>query len=799
MRFVKIQIQGIVQGVGFRPFVWQLAQQFHLKGWVLNHAQGVDIVLRLSQANSDTLLTKLQQALQTQAPPLAQIEQIHLTELSPEVVQQHYPQLNHCDDFQILASDDQATMHTTVPPDAATCPACLAEINDPNNRRYGYPFTNCTHCGSRFSIIHAMPYDRHQTSMATFPLCSVCQQEYQDPSNRRFHAQPNACPQCGPQIALLTPTEKNEKNSENWQKCQNSQSRWAEIACDMLLAGKILAIKGIGGYHLVCDAANDTACQTLRNRKHRPSKPFALMAPNLATLKTFAECPPVAEACLTSSAAPIVLLPRKPQTPPLSNQIAPHQPRLGIMLPSNPLHHLLMQQWHKIKPEGLLVFTSANLSGQPQIYQDESLADFTPLADAILTHNRPILRRLEDSVVTLNVPQTRILPLRLARGYAPQQLPLPKGFPARKALAAGGDLKNSLAFQKGQQITLMHYLGDLENYEVQTAYQQTLDDLQQLYDFQPDHLITDLHPGYYSTQSLTPRFPQLTLHSVQHHHAHLNAVLLEHQIPYDHPPVMGIILDGLGYGTDDTLWGGELLYGGYASVQRLAHLTPFPLLGGNQASKAPWRNAYALLKPLGKIEDLIAQYPHVATLKHLQNKPLALLDSMQAANLNCPLTSSTGRLFDAVAALCNLHFDQITYEGEAAIALENLLTPALLESQLAHGYPMPYQAGQIQTIPMIQAILNDLNTQTDPAILSARFHIGLVKGLLNAALNLHSTHPFTHLVLGGGVCQNQSLIWLFEHLTPPNLTLLSPQTLPANDQALAIGQLASVQTSSQTT
>lgn len=809
MLFAQLNIQGTVQGVGFRPFVWQLAQALNLKGWVLNHAQGVDIFLRLlgSSDQAHALLEKLRHQLQTQAPPLAKVEQIQTHWLDQDTVKAQYSQLLSCEDFQIHTSQNSNTMHTTVPADAATCAQCLAEINDPSNRRYRYPFTNCTHCGPRFSIIHAMPYDRHHTSMVNFPLCSRCEQEYQDPSNRRFHAQPNACPECGPQLDFYaTSGEKAEKSCQNPQSslnktAQNSHSEHyfeiIEQTCQQLLAGKIIAIKGIGGFHLVCDAENDFACQQLRQRKNRPRKPFALMAPDLNALQLFAHCPPVAEQALTSAAAPIVLLPRKKEAPPLSKQVAPNQSRLGIMLPSNPLHHLLMQQWQTHKPKGLLVFTSANLSGQPQIYQDQAVEDLNVLADWVLTHNRPILRRLEDSVVTLNAEQTQIVPLRLARGYTPLQLPLPPSFNPLNALASGGDLKNSLAFQKGNTLTLLHFLGDLENYEVQTAYRQAIDDLQQLYDFQPDELVVDKHPSYYSAQALQTAFPQLATdpnktHSVQHHHAHLSAVLLEHQLPLDTPPVMGIILDGLGYGSDGALWGGELLYGGYQQVQRLAHLAPFPLFGGDKASKEPWRSAYALLKPLGDLTQLQQRFPNVEALQQLQNKPLPILKSMLQANLNCPLTSSTGRLFDAVSALCGLHFEAISFEGEAAMALENLLTQASLEAQRPFGYPLPLKNGQLQTTPMIEAILNDLNAQEEAATVSARFHIGLVQGLLQAALSLQADYPFTQIALSGGVCQNQRLIWLFEQLCPQSITLLTHQILPANDQSLAVGQLAAI-------
>jgi len=794
MHYVQLSLQGVVQGVGFRPFVWQLAQSLQLKGWVFNHSQGVEVFLRCAadQAQAQVQVQKLCQQLKTQLPPLAKIEQLGVNWLDAEVVQRHYPDLMTCEDFQIHHSEASQTMQTLVPADAATCEACLAEIQEPNNRRYRYPFTNCTHCGPRYSIIAAMPYDRHQTSMAQFPLCSACADEYQNPSDRRFHAQPNACADCGPQLSFYSPSP---SDSQTWQKLAEKEA-WSliEQTCQKLLAGQLIAIKGIGGFHLVCDAQNDAACLRLRQRKQRPRKPFALMAPDLSTVKAYAHCSEVAAQALQSVAAPIVLLPKKANLVGLSEQVAFDQSRLGIMLPSNPLHHLLMQCWQSVKPGGLLVFTSANLSGQPQIYQEGDLSIFRGLADGVLTHNRAILRRLEDSVCTLNVAQDQVIPLRLARGYAPLQLPLPSGFPALQALAAGGDLKNSLAFQKGQQLTLLHFLGDLENYEVQQAYQQAILDLKQLYDFTPDCCAVDQHPNYYSRQMFQSKLSAQTktpkVYGVQHHHAHLAAVLLEHQVPFNHSPVMGIILDGLGYGTDHTLWGGELLYGGYAQVQRLAHLAPFPLLGGAQASRQPWRNAYALLKPLADIDTLRQQYPHVKALEWLQEKPLQLLDQMQSRQLNSPMTSSTGRLFDAVAALCGLQFEALSFEGEAAMALENRLSQSLLETQWHQGYPLPLKGETLRLTPLIQAILDDLNSETAVEIISARFHIGLVQGLLQAALHLRKDYPFKQLVLGGGVCQNQWLMWLFEQKCPADMTLLTPKQLPANDQALAIGQLA---------
>lgn len=802
--YAQITVTGVVQGVGFRPFVWQLAKQFGHNGWVLNNASGVEILLKINRENNPEAEKQFVEALRGQAPALAQVDRVLWEWIDPNAAHSELAELKACSDFTIQKSRS-GLMQTAVLSDAATCSACLRDVFDPENRRYGYPFTNCTHCGPRYSIIRSMPYDREYTSMAGFNMCPVCQREYQNPSDRRFHAQPNACPACGPQLRLTQfhPSSETSHTQENGLS-QPDNWRMIEQVCHYLAKGLILAIKGLGGFHLVCDAGNDSACRTLRQRKSRPQKPFALMASDMDVVKRYAKVSKAAEERLTSTQAPIVLLPKLGKLPPseLSELVAPNQSRLGIMLPNTPLHSMLMSTWAKTCPDRLLVFTSANLSGHPQIYRDDKEAELIQLADAVLTHNRPIIRRLEDSVMKTSVEGNDCEALRQSRGFAPLRFTMPEGFPSLNTLASGGDLKNSIAFQKGNEITLLHFLGDMENFDIQTAYGEALQDLQQLYQLKPEHIITDKHPGYYVKEEILryreKHAPAATLTEIQHHHAHLNACLFENAIPLGSPPVLGIILDGLGFGEDGTFWGGEILYGTYDHFIRLGNLAPRPLLGGDKANKEPWRNLYALVRTQDSLGNLIQRYPQVQSLRQLQAKPTGLLDSMSKSGLNSPLSSSTGRLFDAVAAVCDLCFDGMSYEGEAAMQLESLLSEKLLRQEWENAYVLQVetdpQSGRqlLDTASLLSQILKDLNQHLSASQVSARFHLGLVKALLKSALLLRNTHPFELIALSGGVCQNGWLIWIFRQMTPPEITLLTHRRLPANDQSIAVGQLCAL-------
>ncbi len=792
----KIQVKGLVQGVGFRPFIWKLAQTMGLKGWVLNDATGVKIALNISSspnASSAQQLTGFLTEISKNSPPLSQVDSVDVLPLTAEEVSS----LQGAKDFVIVTSE-QGEMSTSVLADAATCSACLEELRDPSNRRYGYAFINCTHCGPRYSIIRRMPYDRQHTSMAEFPMCSLCLAEYQNPEDRRFHAQPNACPACGPLLQFFD-QEIAQHEPPAWRAQALSQAEIIEQAVQALSQGKLLAVKGIGGVHLVCDATNDAACQQLRQRKNRPCKPFALMAKELALITPYVEVSECSASWLTAVQGPVVLMPKIEATAsqPLSEWVAPDQSRLGFMLPSNPIHYLLLAAWQRVSQHGILVFTSANLSGEPQIYQASTIqTDLPALADVYLGHNRTIVRRLEDSVVSILPQSSDYLVIRQARGFSPYRLPLPQGFDSTThAMAAGADLKNSVAIRKENEIILSQYLGDLSSISVQEAYQQTWQDLTHLYHFTPNIFVHDAHPSYYSTQFAQQKEGQTasSVMALQHHHAHFNACLLENQVPLDEKNYLGIILDGLGYGRDHTLWGGEFLYGNYLSVQRVAHLNSTPLLGGDKANQEPWRNAFSQLQRLGSWASLASQYAELASIQKLQKKPIQLLEQALASGIQCPLSSSVGRLFDAVAALCNICFERNTYEGQAAMALEALLSHNLVQENLAYGYKMDVSTEldcwQLQSQPLFQAILDDLQQGVSVAVIATRFHIGLAQNLVAMAVQLQKRYAFEGLVFSGGVCQNGWLMMLITQQLPQEMRVCCHKNLPANDQSIAMGQL----------
>lgn len=741
-----------MQGVGFRPAVWQQAVALQLQGTVRNDGAGVLIELCADKARAEQLV----EALYNHCPPLAQITGV---ELSPV-------QLDACDDFRILASGE-GPIETGCAPDAATCPDCLTELFTPDDRRYRYPFINCTNCGPRLSIVQAIPYDRANTSMAAFPLCGTCQAEYDDPANRRFHAQPNACPDCGPQLWLESPEGvKIETESDPFPYLQQR-----------LLAGDIVALRGIGGFHLACDATNPEAVERLRQRKFRPSKPFALMVTDSAVLHRYASLSSESEALLESSAAPIVLLDRNPGSD-LAEAVAPGQHQLGFMLPSSPLHHLLMA--------GLdcpLVMTSGNRSGQPQaISNEDARAQLAEIADLLVMHNRGIINRVDDSVVRQT--PSGLHTLRRARGYAPAPLPLPPGFEqAPDLLALGGELKNSLCLLKSGRAILSQYLGDLEDAATYESWEQTIELYQQLYQHQPQALVCDMHPEYLSSKyAVTQQEQGAKVLEVQHHHAHIAACLGEHGYPLEAGPVLGICFDGTGFGSDGTLWGGEILRCDYRSSERLATLRPVALIGGSQAIREPWRNLFAQLEHWLPDDDW--------QLPVLVDKPLPTLRAMLAKGLNCPLSSSAGRLFDAVAAALACSAERISYEGQAAIELETL---ALQAEPDIKGYPFlwnqEYGLYRLGCQPMWRALLEDLTAGRAFAEIARAFHIGLAETMAKQTIELAEREGLSTIVLSGGVMQNQCFQQpLRTQLESAGLKVRVPQMLPANDGGLAFGQ-----------
>ncbi len=779
-----IRITGTVQGVGFRPMVYRLANVYQVRGEVFNDGAGVFIRAIGTLVNLDRFV----QAIWQECPPLATIEAIAR---SPLTVTIDYP------DFQIVESV-HSTPHTDITPDAATCPDCLADTLDPFSRWYRYPFTNCTHCGPRLSIIQTLPYDRQHTSMADFPLCPECAEVYHNVADRRFHAQPVACHKCGPN-AWLERADGKAIVAEMFSMMDD-----VDAACTLIQRGEIVAIKGIGGFHLACDATNAAAVDQLRQRKRRYDKPFALMARDLDIIEQYCEVSPAERKLLQSPAAPIVLLnPRSGKVGdcenllrPLAPAIAPGLTRIGFMLPYTPLHHLMLRRMKRP-----IVMTSGNLSDEPQcIDNDEARQKLGAIADFFLLHNRDIVNRVDDSVVRVVDEQPQVL--RRARGYAPAPIRLPAGFALAPAiLAMGSELKNTFCLLREGQAILSQHLGDLENAAALMGYQETLKLYTDLFEHQPTAIAIDHHPEYLSTK-VGQEFAaaqSLPLHSIQHHHAHVAACLVEHDISLDSPPVLGIALDGLGMGEDGALWGGELLLADYRQCRRLARLQPVALLGGSQAMYQPWRNTYAQLSAAFEWEDVQTQYGNLDIIQFLHQQPRSLLDQMLQKGINSPLASSAGRLFDAVAAAIGIQREQVSYEGQAAIQLEALIQPADLA--LAHQSPYPFglETIHLNDQPLLElnpnlmwrSLLDDLHHELTPALIAAKFHVGLAHAIAQLVQHLQQTHPFTHIALTGGVFQNEILTQLLKHqLTPMNLTILTHHLIPPNDGGIALGQAA---------
>lgn len=726
---VQLHIRGKVQGVGFRPYVWQLAQQANLKGDVCNTGNGV--VVRIAGSEGDFV-----ERLYAQCPPLAAI---HSVERS-EIVWDDAPQ-----DF-IIVQSQQCAMDTQIVPDAATCPACLEEITTPGNRRYRYPFTNCTHCGPRLTIIKAMPYDRAWTVMAAFPLCPDCEREYRNPLDRRFHAQPLACPVCGPQIF--------------WQQGEETLHRDDALAAAVaaLRRGEIVAIKGLGGMHLAVDARSDSAVMRLRERKQRPAKPLAVMLADDAGL------PEAAGALLHTPAAPVVLVEAKTVSG-LSRHIAPDLSEVGVMLPANPLQHLLLQAFG-----APLVMTSGNLNGRPPaITNQQAREELADIADGWLLHNRDINQRMDDSVVRQSGEV-----MRRARGYVPDAITLPPGFEALPPLLAmGADLKNTFCLLRGNSAVLSQHLGDLTEERVPEQWRLALKIMRDLYDFTPTRIVVDAHPAYISSQMgyEMNASPEVVLH----HHAHAAACLAEHLWPLDGGPVIALTLDGIGYGANDQLWGGECLLVDYAHYERVGGLPAVALPGGDLAARQPWRNLLA--QWLAFVPEW-QTYPEANTLT---SHPWEVVARAITRQLNAPLASSTGRLFDAVASALGLAPDRQSYEGEAACRLEAL---ALQATTTAHPVTMPFSDN---TLDMATFWHQWLNWQAPAAERAYAFHDALAHGFADMARHHARQRGINTIVLSGGVLHNRLLKARFAHHLA-DVDVRFPMQLPAGDGAVSFGQ-----------
>jgi hydrogenase maturation protein HypF len=759
----SIRIRGTVQGVGFRPTVYRLAQDCHLRGEVCNDGEGVLIRVTGEQTDIDTFIDRIQQ----DCPPLAKIESIDRISLSESLPYQ---------DFKITESHN-STIHTRITPDAATCSQCVAEIFDPLSRWYRYPFTNCTHCGPRLSIVRSIPYDRAQTSMAVFPMCPDCRRNYGDVSDRRFHAQPIACHYCGPKAWL------ERSDGKPITAVMFSMLDDVDAVCTLLQKGEIVAIKGIGGFHLACDATNETAVQTLRQRKHRYHKPFALMAREIAIVEQYCEVTPLDRELLQSPIAPIVVLPRKPSN--IAQSVAPEQTTLGFMLPYTPLHHLILRRMNCP-----IVLTSGNLSDEPQcIDNEEAREKLGGIADYFLLHDRDIVNRVDDSVVRSIDHQVQVL--RRARGYAPEPIKLPEGFEAAPPiLAMGSELKNTFCLLRDGQAILSQHLGDLENAVAFSAYQQTLNLYLNLFEHQPGAIAVDLHPEYLSTKlgEEVAIASNLLLQQIQHHHAHIAACMAENNLPLNTEPVLGIALDGMGYGADKTLWGGEFLLADYRGFTRLSHFKPVAMLGGEQAIHQPWRNTYAHLMSAIGWQNLIQQYGDLELIKFLDQQPRTLFDQLVEKGINAPLASSCGRLFDAVAAALDI-CRAASYEGQGSIALEGL-AEACIDSETI-GYPFAIENSILEPRPMWQALLHDLQQGVAKETIAARFHLGLAKAIVQMVKVLNQQHVFTQVALTGGVFQNRLLHQTVQQeLSNTGFTVLTHRLVPPNDGGIALGQVA---------
>ena len=802
----RITVDGLVQGVGFRPTVWRLAKEFNIRGSILNNGNGVEIIAQAARDDMDNFVSSISK----QAPLLSRINDIQRTkiELSADLF-----------DFEIAGSE-ATEIHTGIVPDAASCEACKAETLDPFARRFRYPFTNCTHCGPRLSIIQNIPYDRATTTMGGFEMCADCRAEYEDPADRRFHAQPIACYKCGPK-AWLERADGKPFTAEAFTMLDE-----VDAACTLIQRGFVVAIKGIGGFQLACDATNEEAVARLRKLKHRERKPFALMVRDLDVAKEHCDISEAEEQLLNSPAAPIVIVKtacgsgrlsdeskeidnnevHDPQLKPpaiaggtdrIASSVAPGIQTLGVMMPNTPLHLLILRRMPRP-----IVLTSGNLSDEPQcIDNDEARTRLSKIADYFLMNDRPIAQRVDDSVVKIMDGEPRIL--RRARGYAPAPMQLPKGFEgAPPILAFGGELKNAFCLLREGKAIISQHIGDLEDAATQADYRHNLQLYETLYQHKPAALVCDMHPEYLSTKLARERSEQIGIPLVetQHHHAHMASCLAENNVPLDAKPVIGIALDGIGFGDDGTFWGGEFLLADYRSYKRLATFKPVGMIGGERAIKEPWRNTYAHLMAEMGWPRFALNYAELELFAFLDKKPHEILDGMLTKQINSPLASSCGRLFDAVAAAVGIAREHAAYEGQGAVELEAIVDEKTLREEdelLAYPFSIPRlkesNLPYIEPYAMWQALLGDLILKTPVPVMSARFHKGLAKIVVQMVekLSCYETgeDETKTVALAGGVWQNKVLLEEVDRrLHEKEFEVLTHRHVPTNDGGLSLGQ-----------
>jgi len=754
---VKLALRGAVQGVGFRPFVHRLATELSLTGWVRNSPQGVFVEAESPRPALEQFLRRIE----SEKPPRSFIQSMETAWLDAVGFT----------GFEIRASETGGQKTSLVLPDIATCSDCLREIFDPQNRRHRYPFTNCTNCGPRFSIIEALPYDRANTSMKKFAMCPQCQAEYDNPGDRRFHAQPNACPVCGPRLEFWS------ASGEKIFGGNEALLAAARAICD----GKIVAVKGVGGFHLMADAWNQAAVKRLRERKHREEKPFALMFPSLESVKHVCEVSPLEERLLLSPEAPIVLLRReKPQISNLKFQVAegvaPGNPNLGVMLPSNPLHHLLMAEL-----DFPIIATSGNLSDEPICTDErEALERLGGIADLFPVHNRPIVRHMDDSIVRVMLGREMIL--RRARGYAPLPIRLEskiQGPKSRVVLAVGAHLKNSVALAVGDNVFISQHIGDLETEPANNAFHRVIADFEKLYDAKPEIVAADLHPDYLSTKFACDSGQRFF--GVQHHVAHVLSCMAENEVA---PPALGVAWDGTGYGTDGTIWGGEFFLVTKKSCGRVAHLRPFRLPGGDKAVKEPRRAAIGLLYEMSC--DAIFGRNDWASVAAFSKTELAALRTMLKNKVNSPATSSAGRLFDTVASLIGLR-QIMRFEGQAAMELEFALDGIETDEHYNLSLVTRHSSLILDWQPMIEAILDDVKAGVSTGKISAKFHNALAEAVVTVA----KSFGLERVALSGGCFQNRYLTErVVRRLREEKFQPYWHQRVPTNDGGIALGQIA---------
>ncbi len=761
---IRLEIQGAVQGVGFRPFIFRLAQELCLTGWVQNSPQGICVEAEGPRKD----LVFFQERIVKDKPALAFIYNVQSTSLDPCFYSR----------FEIRPSVQEAQATTLILPDIATCPDCYRDIFDRKNRRYQYPFTNCTHCGPRYSIIRTLPYDRKNTAMDIFPMCAACREEYEDPLSRFFHAQPVACPACGPKLMFWDQGGRQTVESQEAMAC----------AVKAVEAGRIVAVKGLGGFHLIVDASNEAAVKRLRLRKKRDEKPFAVMVPSLEMLTTMCHVDRQEKALLQSRMAPIVLLQKKLESgsvgcPTISGSVAPGNPYLGCMLPYTPLHHIFMQMYGRP-----VIATSGNISQEPICTDNqEALRKLKEIADGYLMHNRPILRHVDDSVA--RILSDRPLVLRRARGYAP--LPISVGIPLSPTLGVGGHQKNTVSLSVGENVFVSQHIGDLDNRESLQVFRKTAASLSDLYQASPVKVACDQHPDYMSTKEAA-RQTAVKVYGVQHHHAHIVACMAENQLNEE---VLGMAWDGTGYGLDDSIWGGEFLLSTWTGFKRAGHFHSFPLPGGEAAVREPWRIAWGILWEL--FQGNMDQARPLSCFRSRSEHELNILTQMLNKNINTPRTCSVGRLFDAVSALIGLR-DSVKFEGQAAMELEFSCTGTTVDERYSYqirkaqggaalrAEESPWIAGWSS---MIREILQDVQAGLSRAVIAGKFH----NTLIHIAVAMARSIKKEKVVLTGGCFQNKILTeGLIRHLRDAGFQPYWHQNIPPNDGGISLGQAVSV-------